>query len=352
VKVETLLPLGKLDPGLRAPEQPLDLHTISQDAALVESLGYDGLMTEETKDDPFVILTLMAQATSRINLGTAVTIAFARSPTSMAMSAWSLQKLSRGRFTLGLGPQVRAHIARRFGMQTHPAGPWMREYIHSIRAVWDHWQNGTPLRVAGSFYNIDLMVPLFNPGAIECPDIPIHLAAVNRIMCRVAGELADGIRPHPVCTPSYIHNVMLTEARAGVKRTGRSMEHFKVAMKPLIATAADEILLQPRIRDARARLAFYASTPAYAAAFEHHGLQALAAEAKLLARAQRWEDLPALIDDTVLNTFATVATFSELGRKLIDRYAGVVTHIEVSIPVLSERDQQTLRSLVHQLQSA
>ena len=352
MKVETLLPLGKVDPGLRAPEQPLDLHRVAADAALVESLGYDGLMTEETKDDPFVIMALAAPATRRIQLGTAVTIAFARSPTSMAMSAWSLQKLSHGRFTLGLGPQVRAHIARRFGMPTHPAGPWMREYIQTVRALWDTWQNGTLLHIEGRIYNIDLMVPLFNPGPIAWPVIPIHLAAVNRIMCQVAGEMADGIRPHPVCTPDYIRDVMMNEVRVGAVRAGRSLHGFSVAMKPLVATAVDEEQLQPRIRDARARIAFYASTPAYAAAFEHHGLGELVAEAKLLSRAQRWESLPDLIDDTVLHHFVTIGTYTEIGQRLMERYAGVVTNIEFSIPVLDANDRTVLHELVRRMQMA
>lgn len=352
MKIETLLPLGKLDPGLRAPEQPLDLHAIGRDAQLVESLGYDGLLTEETKDDPFMVMALMAQATSRVNLGTAVAIAFARSPTSMAMSAWSMQKLSNGRFTLGLGPQVRAHIARRFGMPTHAAGPWMREYIQVLRAIWDHWQNGTPLRISGEIYNIDLMVPLFHPGPIEFPRIPVHIAAVNRIMCRVAGELADGIRPHPVCTPSYIRQVMLPEVQVGAARTGQQMNDFAVAMKPLVATAENEAELEMRIRDARARLAFYASTPAYAATFNYHGLEQLTAEAKLLARAQRWEDLPQLIDDTVLNTYVTVGTWDQIGQKLLARYDGVVSSLEVSIPVRSGSDREQLINLVHTLHAA
>jgi probable F420-dependent oxidoreductase len=351
MKIETLLPLGKLDPGLRAPEQPLDLHSIKADARLVESLGYDSLLTEETKDDPFMVMALMAEATTHIPLGTAVAIAFARSPTSMAMSAWSMQKLSQGRFTLGLGPQVRSHIARRFGMPTHPAGPWMREYVRALRTIWDHWQNGTPLRISGEIYNIDLMVPLFNPGPIEHPRIPVHLAAVNRIMCRVAGELADGIRPHPVCTPSYIRQVMLPEVRAAAERSGRTAMAFAVAMKPLVATARNEAELESRVRDARARLAFYASTPAYAATFSHHGLDALAAEAKLLARARRWEELPGLIDDTVLNTYVTVGTWDEIGQKLLTRYNGVVSSLEVSIPVNSDQDREQLQALVSTLQS-
>src|ERR1700726_3893017 len=172
VLLETLLPLGKVDPGLRAPETPLDLYSIAADARLLEEIGYVGLVVEETKDDPFILLALAAQATRTLKLGTSVAIAFPRSPTVTAMSAWTLQKLSRGRFTLGLGTQVKAHIERRFGMPWTPAGPWMREYVSAVRAVWDCWQNGTPLDIRGPHYNINLMVPLFNPGPIEHPTFP------------------------------------------------------------------------------------------------------------------------------------------------------------------------------------
>src|SRR5207253_7313875 len=252
VHLETLLPLGKVDPGLRAPEIPLDLASIGGDARLLEEIGYDGMVVEETKDDPFVIMALAAQATSRLKLATSVAIGFPRSPTVTAMSAWTLQKLSHGRSTLGLGTQVKAHIERRFGMPWTPAGPWMREYVSAVRAVWDCWQNGTPLDVRGPHYNINLMVPLFNPGPIEHPDIAIHVAAVNQVMCQVAGEVAEGIRPHPVCTPSYIGKVMLPAVRTGAAKTGRSLDRFQVCMKPLVATAANEAELEPKVRDARA----------------------------------------------------------------------------------------------------
>ncbi|MCL4744413.1 MAG: TIGR03617 family F420-dependent LLM class oxidoreductase [Burkholderiaceae bacterium] len=351
MKIETLLPLGKVDPGLRAPDQPLDVGKVADQARLVESLGYDGLMTEETKDDPFVIMALAAHATTTLNVGTAVAIAFPRSPTSMALSAWTIQRLSRGRFTLGLGPQVRAHIERRYGMQAHPAGPWMREYVKAVRAVWDCWQNGTQLNVTGEYYNINLMVPLFNPGPIEHPWIPIHLAAVNTVMCKVAGEVADGIRPHPVCTPSYIEQVMLPAVRLGAKNSGRSLENFSVSMKPLVASAPDEEQLQPKIRDARARIAFYASTPAYSAAFEHLGLHDLAAEAKLLSRAQRWEDLPRLVSDEILDQFAVIGTYDKIGRKLVERFGHVVTNTEFSISVRDEQERKTLAALVRDVKA-
>src|SRR4051812_4337722 len=316
MRLETLLPLGKVDPGLRAPETQLDLATVGRDAAFLEEIGYSGLVVEETKDDPYILLALAAATTRTLRLTTGVALAFPRSPTITAMSAWSLQKLSGGRFTLGLGSQVRGHIVRRFGMPWSPAGPWMRDYVQAVRAVWDCWQNGTKLDVANDRYSINLMVPLFNPGPIEHPGIPIHLAAVNRFMCTVAGEVADGIRPHPVCTPSYIENVMLPAVQAGARKAGRPLDTFRVCMKPLTASADTEQALIPKIRDARARIAFYASTPAYAAAFEHHGLGALAREAAILSKAQRWEELPRLISDETLDLFAVIGTYDQIGASL------------------------------------
>lgn len=347
--IETLLPLGKVDPGLRAPETPLDLHTVAVDARLVESLGYDGLVTEETRDDPFVILSLAATATTSLRLATSVAIAFARSPTSMAMSAWSLQKLSRGRFTLGLGPQVRAHITRRYGMPAHPPAPWMREYVTAVRELWRSWQEGTPPEIRGSIYNIDLRVPLFDPGPIEHPDIPIHLAAVNPLMCRVAGELADGLRPHPVCTPRYIREVMFAEVRRGAATTGRNLSSFEVCMKPLVATARNEAELVARIRDARARIAFYASTPAYVRAFAFEGLEALAGEAGRLSRARRWNELPELIDDGILDRFVVIGTHDEIGERLLERYGDTVSRIEFSIAVHDDIDRERLSVLTRRI---
>ena len=350
--IETLLPIGKVDPGLRAPEQQLDLGRVGADCQLLETLGYDGVMVEETKQDPFVFCALAAQATTRLKLGTAVAIAFPRSPTTTALSAWTLQKLSHGRFTLGLGPQVKGHIERRYGLKWSPPGPWMREYVRAVRAVWDCWQNGSKLDVHGEHYNINLMVPLFDPGPIDHPTIPIHLAAVNTYMCRVAGEVADGLRPHPVCTASYIEKVMLPSAREGARIAGRKLDGFRVAIKPLIATARNQAELEPKIRDVRARVAFYASTPAYIAAFEHHGLGDLARELAQLSKAQRWEEMPKFISDEILHTYATIGTFDEIGAKLHERYGKVVTNAEFSIPLKDNADQEILAGLVRKLHAA
>lgn len=352
MRLETLLPLGKVDPGLRAPEIPLDVHSIAESARLLEDVGYDGLVVEETKDDPFALLTIAAGPTERLRLGTAVAMAFPRSPTITALHAWTLQKYSRGRFTLGLGSQVRGHVVRRYGMEWHPPAPWMRDYVRAVRAVWDCWQHGTALDFHSDRYDLTLMVPLFDAGPIDHPDIPIHVAAVNPIMTSVAGEVADGVRPHPVCTPSYIRDVMLPAVRTGAERSGRSLDDFRVAMKPLVATARTEEELERKVRDARARIGFYASTPGYVAAFEHLGLGDLAARAKVHSKQQEWERIPELIEDDVLHAYVTIGLHDEIGDLLLDRYADAVTDIEFSIAVHDDEDRQTLADLAHQLQSA
>jgi probable F420-dependent oxidoreductase len=345
MRLETLLPLGKVDPGLRAPEIGLDLHSIADDARLLEEVGYHGLVVEETKDDPYALLTIAAGSTSSLRLGTAVAMAFPRSPTITAMHAWTLQKYSRGRFTLGLGSQVRGHVMRRYGMEWHPPAPWMRDYVRAVRAVWDCWQHGTPLDHHSDHYDLTLMVPLFDAGPIEHPEIPIHVAAVNPVMTSVAGEVADGVRPHPVCTPSYIREVMMPAVRRGAERSGRSLDDFRVAMKPLVATARTEEELEGKVRDARARIGFYASTPGYVAAFEHLGLGDLAARAKVFSKQQDWEEIPKLIDDEVLHAYVTIGLHDEIGDRLLERYGDVVSDIEFSVAVRDDDDRSTLAGL-------
>jgi len=350
MRVETVLPLGKVDPGLRAPETPLDITAVPRDAKLMEELGFDGLVTVESKEDPYVIMALGASTTTRLKLGTAVAMAFPRSPTVTALSAWTIQRLSQGRFTLGLGSQVKGHIERRYGMKWSPPGPWMREYIKAVRAVWDCWQNGTALDVKGQHYNLNLMVPLFNPGPIEHPRIPIHLAAVNPYMCEVAGEVADGLRPHPVCTPKYIAEVMLPAARRGAAKSGRKLDDFAVAMKILVVSAPDAATLAPKVCEIRARVAFYASTPAYRAAFDAHGLGDLADRLQALSRAQRWDEMPALISDEVMHTYATIGTYDEIADKIAARYGDLITDVEFSIPVSTAADRATMQAMIARLQ--
>ncbi|HEX3863567.1 MAG TPA: TIGR03617 family F420-dependent LLM class oxidoreductase [Stellaceae bacterium] len=343
------MPLGKLDPGIRAAPAARDLGGIAAEAARAEALGYDGIITEETKDDPFIVMALAAQATRRVSLATAVAVAFPRSPTITAMSAWTLQRLSHGRFTLGLGSQVKGHIERRFGVPWAAPGPWLREYVGALRAIWDSWQNGTRLDFRGEHYKLNLTVPLFSPPPIEYPHIAVELAAVNPYMCQVAGEVADGIRAHPVATPRYIAETMLPAARSGAAKAGRDLRNFTMCAMPLVAAAADPATLAERVRNVRARVAFYASTPAYLAAFDSEGYGEIAQRLQGYARAQRWEEMPGLVSDAMLDTYAVIGTYAEIAGKLRARYATVATALEFAIPLTGAGDEATLRGLLGSL---
>ncbi|HTQ34203.1 MAG TPA: TIGR03617 family F420-dependent LLM class oxidoreductase [Stellaceae bacterium] len=350
MKIETQLPLGNLDPGLRAAAGGLDLARVGDEARLAESLGYSGIVSEETKDDPFVVLALAAQATQRIGLATGVAIAFPRAPAVTALAAWTLQRLSKGRFTLGLGSQVKGHIERRYGMPWTPPGPWMRDYVGALRAIWECWQNGgTNLRYESDHYKLSLMVPLFAPPPIEHPPIPVQLAAVNPFMCQIAGEVADGIRAHPVCTPRYIEEVMLPAARKGAAKAGRDFSEFQMAVMPLIATGPDRKSLDARVRDVRARIAFYASTPTYLIAFESQGYGEVARSLQGYSRAQRWEEMPDFISDEMLDHYAVIGTHDEIAQKLNDRFGTVASHLEFAIPIADEADRTTLGELLRSL---
>lgn len=347
--VESLLPLGKLDPGLREPETPLRIDEFAAGAARAEELGLGAVLVEETKDDPYQLLALGASTTSRIGLGTSVAMAFPRSPTVTAMSAWSLQNLSRGRFVLGLGSQVRAHVQRRFGMEWHAPAPWMRDYVNALRAVWRSWQEGTPLDFESERYKIDLMVPLFDPGPIAHPTIPIHVAAIGPNMCAVAAEVADGIRLHPVCTPRFIDTDVLPAMSVGAARAGRSLDEVEVCIKPLVGTARDEATLGKVAETVRARVAFYLSTPSYRRTFRRHGWEDVARTASDYSRTQRWDELPGLVTDEMLHTVATIATHDEIGARLNERYRERVDRIEFSIPVNDPDDAEVLSSILREL---
>jgi probable F420-dependent oxidoreductase len=346
VLVESLLPLGKLDPGLREPDTPLDIRAFAEGAALAEEVGLDAVLVEETKDDPYQLLALGASRTSAIGLGTSVAMAFPRSPTITAMSAWSLQKLSGGRFVLGLGTQVRAHVQRRYGVPWSAPAPWMRDYVGALRAVWRCWQTGEQLAYESEHYRLDLMVPLFDPGPIDHPDIPVHVAAIGPNMCAVAGEVADGVRLHPVCTPTYIDESVLPALAVGAARAGRDVTDVEVCMKPLVGTAADAASLAKVTETVRARVAFYLSTPSYRRTFETHGWGDIAVRASELSRRQRWEELPGLVDDEMLHTIATIGTHDEIADRLRARYLGRCHRIEFSIPVRNPTDADTLRSIL------
>jgi probable F420-dependent oxidoreductase len=347
MKAETLLPLGKLDPGLAQPEAALDTRRVVPESQIADSVGYHAILMEETKDDPFQILALAAQATERVHVGTSVAIAFPRSPYVTAMAAWTLQKLSGGRFELGLGSQVGAHIRRRFGMQSHPAGPWMRDYVLAVKAIWHSWQTETEVDIQSDHYNINLSVPLFTPAPLERPDIPVLLAAVNPYMCGVAAEVADGVRLHPVCSRRYIVDEVVPAVQR--KRDPNADKPFEICLKPLIATGPDDETLTARIEIARQRLAFYVSTPAYRRPFENAGLLDLAKRMSVLPREGRWDEMAAMIDDEVLHEWVIVAKYDELAEAINTRFGDVLDRIEVSIPMHTAADEAQMASVIREI---
>lgn len=361
MKIETLLPLGKLDPGLAQPDAPLDLGAVAAQSALVDNIGYDAVLMEETKDDPFQVLTLAAANSRRVHLGTSVAIAFARSPFVTAMSAWTAQKISSGRFELGLGSQVRGHIRRRYGLEWHAPVPWMRDYVGAIRALWHSWQTETEVNYESATYNLNLSVPLFTPAPIAptAGPIPIQIAAVNPLMCAVAAEVADGVRLHPVCSADYIRDVVGDALTKGKNRrspnatnsVANSPNNFEVCLKPLIATAGDEQTLEQRREIARQRLAFYVSTPAYRGAFDRYGLEDLANELAQLSKAGRWQELAPRISDEILEKWVLIATYDQLAKAVQQRYGELIDRIELSIPVDSAADQEQLTEIVAAVQA-
>ena len=327
----------------------MDIRLFAAATAQAEALGFDAVLVEETKDDPFQLLALGAAATTRIGLGTSVAMAFPRSPAVMAMSAWSLQKLSGGRFVLGLGTQVRAHMERRYGVAWHAPAPWMRDYVNAVRAVWSCWQDGTPLSHQGDHYRLNLMVPLFDPGPIEHPRIPVHIAAIGPNLCAVAGEVADGVRLHPVCTPKFVDEQVAPAVAKGAARAGRDVRSVEVCMKPLVGTASDASRLGAVAETVRARVAFYLSTPTYRRTFALHGWLDIAEQASELSRAQRWDELPRLVSDEMLHTVATIATHDEIAGALIAKYGARVDRIEFSMPVNGAADKEKLREILRRL---
>lgn len=352
MQVETHLPLGKVDPGIRETERPVDVARVHQDAALVERLGFDGLVLTETKEDPFVVMAMAATTTERISLTTAVAIAFPRSPTVTAMTAWTLQRASRGRFRLGLGTQVKGHIERRYGMQWRAPGPWLEDYVGAVRAVWGCWQHRTPLDYRSEHYELTLMNPLFDPGPIEHPFPPIHLASVNAHMARIAGRHADGVRPHPICTRRYIGEVLRPAVAAGAEEAGRDQRAIETVASPLIVTAPTETELAARVSAVRSRISFYASTRTYRAVFELHGWGEVCEQLSVLSRQQRWDEMERHVTDEMVHEIAVVAPYDSLAAAVIERYGGLCDRVELSIPVENPDDEVRLAELVAEVRAA
>jgi probable F420-dependent oxidoreductase len=314
---------------------PVGLKDVPAIAKAAEEIGFDALWTQETQHDPFLPGALIAEHTTRLRFGTGIAVSFARSPANLAYTAWDLAAQSGGRFLLGLGTQVKAHIERRFG-QPWPDSPVkkLREQIEVIRAFWDSWQNGTKLNYRGEYYKITLMTPFFKPGTIEHPDIPIYIAGVNTGLARLAGELCEGFHAHPFHSIRYMKEVILPAIEEGAQKAGRKREDNSVAITAFVATSPEEMNF------ARAQISFYASTPSYRPVMDLHGWAGVAERLSAHAAKGEWAEMPMLITDEMLKEFCLVTEEDKLADALKKRYEGTADRLSVYTPfVPGEKDE-------------
>src|SRR5215218_3774085 len=309
-------------------------------ARAAEALGFAGLWTSETKHDAFLPLAIAAGATEEIELGTSVAIAFSRSPMEVAQTAWDLQNLSDGRFILGLGTQVKAHVKRRFSMPWNKPVARLREYIGALRAIWGSFQTEGSLSFEGEFYRHTLMTPFFNPGPIEYPEIPIYIAGVNTRLAKLAGELCDGFHVHPFHTPEYVRQTVKPAIKEGAEKENRNPEDVKLATSVFVITGETGEEVEEQREKMRSQAAFYASTPSYRVVLEAHGWEDTGQELGRLARDKKWDEMPGLITDEMLRTFAVEAAPEGVGPALKERYEGLIDRVALYVPfVPGERDE-------------
>ena len=289
----------------------------------LETLGFTDLSAQENKQDAFLPLAIAATNSKVLHLRTSVSIAFARSPMSSAMLSWDIQAASKGRFTLGLGSQVKGHNVRRFSVPWSPPAPRMREYVQSVRAIWDCWENGTRLDYQGEHYQFSLMTPNFTPEALGTPVPKIQIAAVGPAMMKVAAEECDGVMLHGFCTRKYLQERIMPRLEKGLESAGRSRDQFEISGGGFVATGPDDEAVQKLFEWVRMRIGFYGSTPSYWPVFEVHGLQDLGLKLNEMSKKGQWDEMTKEISDDVVHLFAAVGRHDELVAALTDRFGGM-----------------------------
>ncbi len=289
--------------------------------------GLSGLVVTEAGRTAYLTCGALAVATNEIDILTGIAVAFPRSPMVTASTAWELAEASHGRFRLGLGAQVRAHILRRYGAEFDPPGPRLREYVLAVKDIFHSFRTGEPLAVDGEFYALSLLPPMWAPGAIDCDDPPIDVAAVNPWMLRMAGEVADGVHIHPLNTPTYLTETVLPELGAGAARAGRSVDDLDVIV-PAFLCVGDTEEERARWREmARVQVAFYGSTPNYAFIFEQLDREGTTERIRERQRAGDIPGMAAVIDDDILVNFTTSGTWDDIADEIVAKYGGVATRV-------------------------
>jgi probable F420-dependent oxidoreductase len=322
-----------------------------EEAATLESQGYDGVWISETGNDPFLLSLQAAETTDRVSVGTSVAIAFARTPMTMAHSAYDLANYTEGRFLLGIGSQVKPHIERRFSMPwSHPA-PRMREFILAMRAIWSAWQDGTKLDFAGEFYTHTLMTPFFSPKAHEFGPPPVYLAGVGERMTEVAGEVADGFFVHPFTTSRYLEQATFPALKRGRAKAGHSsLDGFVVNALVFVAIGRNDEELAVARKGVKEQIAFYGSTPSYKAVLEAHDRGDLLDELLPMSKAGKWQEMGELIDDELLDAFAVVGDPTAVSKGIVDRWGGSYDRISLYTPYAI--DTPTVLEVIEGVRSA
>jgi len=327
----------KVDGGISG-----NLHQAGAQAKELEAAGYSGVWTAETSHDPFLPLLLAAEHTETLEIGTSIAVAFARNPMTLANIGWDLQSFSKGRFVLGLGSQIKPHITKRFSMEwSHPALR-MREMILAIRAIWDTWENGTPLAFRGAYYTHTLMTPFFTPDRADLAGfgVPkIFLAGVGELMTEVAGEVCDGFLCHGFTTEKYLREVTIPALARGRAKAGKTMEGFEIVGPSFVVTGNTDEEMAAAIAGTRQQIAFYGSTPAYRNVLEAHGWGGMQDELNSLSKGGKWVEMGNLITDEILNTFAVVGEPESIAPELHRRYGDVIQRISFYAPYKSNPER-------------
>ena len=320
-----------------------DLAATGDACAHAEAIGCDGIMVPEVAHDPFLPVTLAAVSTTRSRLATGIAVAFARNPMNVAVVASDLQRLSDGRFALGLGTQIRPHITRRYSMPWSSPAARMREFVAAVRAIWGAWSDETPLDFRGEYYQHTLMTPMFSHGPTECGWPSIHLAAVGPVMTALAGEIADGLNTHGFTTPAYVREVTLPQLDVGLARSGRSREDLEVSVPVMVAWGRRRGRPTPQSDACDHRLLWvHAGIPPGP---EHHGWGALGDELYTLSKRGEWQNMGTLIDDDVLHTFAVVGDARSVGTEIMARYGDMIDRIQLGV----DRDDHDVAILIETL---
>ena len=301
-------------------------------AAQAEAAGFDAVMSVELGHDPLTPLSMAALATSKIELTPSVVVAFPRSPTVLASQAWDLHANSNGRFVLGLGSQVKGHNERRFGIPWTPPAPRMRDYVMALRAIWHAWETGGKLSFDSPNYKLSLMTPDFSPEPTGLPMIPIAIAAVGEAMLRVAGQVCDGVRLHPLCSRRYLEEVCVPQMMTGMRRSGRSRLHFDIHGGGFVCTGPDAATVAAEMEKARRRIGFYGSTRTYLPILEMHGLGDLGLKLHRMSVEGAWDRMGAEISDDVVRIFAACGTYGEVSKAIEQRFGGIADSIDMHFP--------------------